>query len=72
MQQTILALLQGNWVTVTLGTIITIGGDVGSVISTCRNQVMIDGQQIPQKVAVEDITRTAIQKRSRTLAELLA
>lgn len=76
-QQTLLAILQGNWATVTLGTIVTIGGYIWSFISTRRNQVTIDGQQvplqqIPQKVAVEEIARTAILKRSRTLADLLA
>lgn len=76
-QETVLAVLQGNWSTISLGTLVSIGGYIWSFISTRRNQVTIDGQQvpmqqIPQKVAVEEIARTAIQKRSRTLAELLA
>jgi len=77
-QQTILTLLQGNWATVTLGTIVTIGGYVWSYISTRRNQVTIDGQQvpmpqIPQRTAVEEIARTvAIQKRRMTVVEMLA
>lgn len=78
-QQTVLAFLSGNWATVGLGSLVTIGGYVWSLISTKRNQIVVDGQQVPlkeigrqaQQTAVEEIARTAIEKRGKTLMEML-
>lgn len=84
LQDTVLAFLTAKWETVTLGSlipvIVTVWGYVWSFISTKRNQVVIDGQQVPlkeiqqtpQKTAVEEMARTAIQKRGKTLMEMLA
>jgi hypothetical protein len=81
LQNTVILFLTAKWETITLGSLVplvmAIGGYLWSFISTKRNQVVVDGQQvamqeIPQKTAVEEIARTAIQKRSRTLVELLA
>lgn len=80
-QETVLAVLQGNWSTISLGTLVSIGGYLWSYVSTRRNQLTIDGQQVPLKdiespakaVMVEEVGRTVIQRqRGKTLADLLA
>lgn len=80
-QESVLAVLQGNWSTISVGTLVSIGGYVWSYIATRRNQVTIDGQQVPLKdiasptkaVLVEEAARTVIeQQRGKTLAQLLA
>ncbi len=83
LQHTVLAFLTAKWETVTLGSlvplVIALWGYVWSFVSTRRDQVVIDGKQVPlkeldpspQKTAVEEIARTAISKR-RTLVDLLS
>lgn len=77
-QGVILALLSRNWDTITLGSPIPIAislwGYVWSFISSNRNQVVVDGQQvamkeIPQQTVVEELSRTAIERRGETLIE---
>jgi len=78
-QGVILGILQGNWQTISLGTIVSIAGYVWSYVSTRRNQVTIDGKQVPfkdleqtpQKTAVEEIARTAISNRKTGLNVIL-
>lgn len=81
--RTIAALLTGQWEDVSLGAVVGlltfIGGLIWSGRATFRNQVTIDGKQVPlkeldpspQKTAVEEIARTAISRR-RTLVDLLS
>jgi hypothetical protein len=80
-QEAVLAVLQGNWSTISLGTLVSIGGYLWSYVSTRRNQVTIDGQQVPLKditspskaVMVEEVARTVIERqRGKTLMDLLA
>ena len=78
-QGVILGILQGNWQTISLGTIVSIAGYVWSYVSTRRNQVTIDGKQVPfkdleqtpHKTAVEEIARTAISNRKTGLNVIL-
>lgn len=77
-QGVILLLLSRNWDSITLGSLIPVGvalwGYVWSYLSSNKNQVVVDGQQvpmkeIPQKTAVEELARTAIERRGETLIE---
>lgn len=84
LQAAIVKVVEGNWQEITLGSLIPLGALVWSQIvsfrATVKPQVVIDGQQVPlqqlqpssQKVAVEELARTAIRKRGKTLMELLA
>lgn len=84
LQAAIMKVVEGNWQEITLGSLIPLGALVWSQIvsfrATVKPQVVIDGQQVPlqqlqpssQKVAVEELARTAIRKRGKTLVELLA
>lgn len=85
LQGVVLSLLSRNWENITLGSLVPVAlsvwGYAWSFISTRRNQVVVDGKQVPirdlgapqQQIAVEEIARTAITKRERkTLAQLLA
>ena len=80
-QGVILLLLSRNWDSITLGSLIPVGvalwGYIWSFLSTNKNQVVVDGQQvsmkeIPRQTVVEEIARTAIEKRGNTLWDMLS
>lgn len=79
-QGVILLLLSRNWQTITLGSLLPVGislwGYAWSFISSNRSQVVVDGQtvpmkELPQKTAVEELTRTVLEKRGNTLWDML-
>ena len=79
-QGVILMLLSRNWQTITLGSLLPVGislwGYAWSFISSNRSQVVVDGQnvpmkELPQKTAVEELTRTVLEKRGNTLWDML-
>lgn len=83
LQAAIVTVVEGRWQEITLGSLIPLGALIWSQIqsfrATTRPQVVIDGQQLPidkmpsrEAAGVEELSRTAIQKRGKTLAELLA
>lgn len=78
LQNTVLLFLTNKWETITLGSFVplamAVGGYLWSFISSRRDQVVIDGQQVPmkeitQQTAVEEIARTTIERRGETLIE---
>ena len=80
-QGVILLLLSRNWDSITLGSLIPVGvalwGYIWSFLSTNKKQVVVDGQQvsmkeIPRQTVVEEIARTAIEKRGNTLWDMLS
>lgn len=80
LQGVVLSLLSRNWENITLGSLIPVAlsvwGYVWSFVSTRRDQVTVDGRQVPikelsQPVLVEEVARTAIRKR-KTLIEALS
>lgn len=84
LQDTVLSFLSAKWETITLGSLvpilISLWGYGWSFISTKRPQVVVDGKTVPlkeiattpQKTAVEEIARSAIEKRQgKTLVDVL-
>lgn len=83
LQAAIVKVVEGNWQEITLGSLIPLGALIWSQITsfraTVRPQVVIDGQQLPidkmpsrEASGVTELSRTAIQKRGKTLVELWA
>jgi len=79
-QGAVVIIIEGRWQEITLGSLIPLGALVWSQIvsfrATVKPQVVVDGQQvsmkeIPQKTAVEELARTAIERRGETIVERL-
>ena len=82
LQGVIVKIFEGNWQSITLGSvpglIALVWSQVQSFRATVRPQVVIDGQQLPidrmpnrEATGVVELSRTALGKRSGTLVEKL-
>ncbi|OEO32756.1 hypothetical protein VW23_009930 [Devosia insulae DS-56] len=82
LQVAIAKIVAGNWREITLGAVpglvALVWSQIQSFRATVRPQVVIDGQQLPIKkmphreaTGIEELSRTALEKRGKTLFEKL-
>lgn len=78
LQAAIVTVIEGRWQEITVGSLIPllalIWSQITSFRATVKPQVVVDGQtvpmkEIPQQTAVEELARTAIERRGETLIE---